>query len=175
MGNICGMVMKIKGKKSDRDAFIKALTQDGTEYMGRGADVDIDEETDEYAIVTGWCKNSILSALVDNAISMRTEPEHWTIKDNDELTFITLPEASLKYNLDVEAYSEEAGCCFSEHFLIKKGKWIKDDCVAYNEYELEDFNTKEEAEKELEMEISDEAWDNGCIVTGGYPSWDFEI
>ena len=177
MANICSMTMKIMGKESDRDAFIKALTQNGTEYMGRGADVNISDETNEYTVVDGWCKNSVLSALIANAESMREKPDHWNFGDKtaNELTFVTLLEASHKYDLDVETYSEEPGCCFSEHYIIKKGKWVKRECIDYNEYWLENFSSKEEAEKELEIEISDEAWENGYISTGGFPSWDFEI
>ena len=67
--------------------------------------------------------------------------------------------------------------CFQEHYIIRNGYVVCDECVDWNEYCISDFDTKEEAEKELEIEITDEEWNSGedYISRGGFADWDFEI
>ena len=178
MANICSFSMMVVGKKSNRDKFVDALKLKGTEWMGRGADIKISEENDGSCVISGWCKWSVASALINNAESMRKNPDKWILLSDkrSELTFITLPEASKKYNLDVEVFSEEPGCCFSEHYLIKKGTFEIEECVNYYEYCLCDYETKEEAEAEIGFSISDKDWNSKDYITsGGYESWDFSI
>ena len=181
MANICSFSMCVKGKHSDIENFYNAMSQKGNIYMGRGADAEINYDEDEgLAFIDGWCKWSVQSAMIDNAISMRTEPNMWYWGDNedkDKLEFITLVEACKKWNLDMEVYSEEPGCCFQEHYLYINGDIICDDCVEWNEYCLDDYETKEDAEEKFGIKISDEEWDSGVsfISRGGFDSWDFNI
>lgn len=181
MANICGFSMCIRGKHEDIEAFYNAMTQNGNIYMGRGADADIKYEDEDLAFIDGWCKWSIQSAMIDNAISMRTEPNMWYWGDGvdaSNLEFITLFEACKKWNLDMEVYSEESGCCFQEHYICSNGDVICDECVEWNEYCISDYDTKEEAEAELDIEITDEEWNNRedeYISRGGFEDWDFEI
>ena len=77
MANICGFSMRVRGKKDDIEKFHNAMQQKGNVYMGRGSDADIEyEDEDGYSVgwIQGWCKWSVQSAMIDNAISMRTEP-----------------------------------------------------------------------------------------------------
>lgn len=182
MANLCDYDMRIVGKKKNIQKFINALTQTGTIWMGRGAEANVTyEDTDGndcVATVFGYCKWSIVSSLIDNAKSMRKTPENWSFGSDDKvLTFITLDEASKIYNVDVEVYSEEPGCEFQEHYLIQKGKFIKDECVHYEEYFKGDFETKEDFEKEHDITISDEIWNDGedYYSVGGFKNWDFSI
>lgn len=182
MANICGFSMRVRGQKNDIEKFYNAMQQKGNVYMGRGADAEIEyEDEDEYSIgwIQGWCKWSVVSALVDNAISMRTEPNRWYFGDDvdtSKIEFVTLIEACKKYNLDMEVFSEEPGCCFQEHIMIIDGDVIIDDCAEWIEYDLDEFDTKEEAEEALEIEITDEEWsDGGFISRGGFGEWEFEI
>lgn len=181
MANICSFSMCVRGKRKDIGSFYNAMTQNGNVYMGRGADADIEyEDEDNRAFISGWCKWSVQSAMVDNAISMREEPDMWYWGEGVDITqleFITLFEACEKWNLDMEVYSEESGCCFQEHYVCINGNIICDECVEWNEYCLSDYETKEEAETELEIEITDKEWNSEeeYIGRGGFESWDFEI
>ena len=181
MANICSFSMCVKGKKENIEAFYNAMIQNGKIYMGRGADAEIQYEDEENkAFIDGNCKWSVQSALVSNAIDMRNNPSAWYWGDGvdpKELEFITLFEACKKWNLDMEVYSEECGCCFQEHYVVVNGDTICDECVDYYEYWLDEYETKEEAEEELGIEITDEEWNNndGYINRGGFENWDFEI
>ena len=180
MANICGFSMLIRGNHNDIESFYNAMSQKGNIYMGRGADATLEFEDDNVARIEGWCKWSIQSALIDNAISMRTNPTMWYWGEGvnaNKLQFITLFEACSKWNLDMEVYSEECGCCFQEHYVCINGDVICDECVEYNEYCIDEFQTKEDAEAELGIKISDEEWNSGesFISRGGFENWDFEI
>ena len=182
MANICSFLMKVRGKHEDIEKFYNAMMQKGNIYMGRGADAEIvyDDENGT-AQIDGWCKWSVVSAMVTNAESMRSEPDHWYWGDGvsaNDLEFITLFEACKRWNIDMEVYSEESGCCFQEHYVVIDGDVVCDECVEWNEYFVEDYETKEEAEAELGIEITDEEWESGednYISRGGFENWDFEI
>lgn len=178
MANMCDFVMRVRGKRENIEEFYNALIQNGKIYMGRGAEAEINYEDGNTAQIKGWCKWSVVSALIDNAISMRTEPNRWSFdEDVSELEFITLIEACKKWNVDMEVYSEEPGCCFQEHFIVIDGELVVDECVEWNEYCIDDFETKEEAEVELGIEITDEEWESGeaFISRDGFGEWIFEI
>ena len=182
MANLCSFLMKVRGNKDDIDKFCKAIQQEGNIWMGRGAEIDIKFEEEDLARLTGWCKWSIQSALIDNAISMRTDPDRWHFgsgRDASDLEFITLYEACERWNLVMEVYAEECGCQFQEHFICDKGDDICNDCVDWEEYFVEDYETKEEAEEDLEITITNEEWATGLaegrFARGGFENWEFEI
>lgn len=167
MANYCSFSMIVKGKIKNIEQFINMMEQKGTVWMGRGASVDFSdmEDLDMEEIgnekfrcqIDGSTKWSIKSSLIDNAISMRTEPDVWSFGkeiDKTKLSFITLFEACQQLELDMEAYSEECGCCFQEHYLFVEGELIKEECVDY----VETYN---EDTEEYETE-------------GGF-DWNFEI
>lgn len=181
MANICSFSMKVRGEHDNIEKFYNAMMQNGTIYMGRGADAEINYDDEECsAQIDGWCKWSVVSAMVTNAESMRSEPDMWCWGDgktSEEREFITLFEACKKWNLDMEVYSEESGCCFQEHYVFVDGELICEECVEWNEYCIDDYETKEEAEEELNIEITDDEWSNkgSFIGRGGFENWDFEI
>ena len=110
---------------------------------------------------------------------MRTEPDKWYHKPNEEEhEYITLWEACKKWNLIIEVYSEENGCEFQEHFICDKGDVICNECVEWDEYDVYDYETKEEAEEDLGIKFTDEEWKNqedGRICRGGFGEWVYEI
>lgn len=183
MANICSFSMKVRGEHDNIEKFYNAMMQNGNVYMGRGADAEINyNDEDDTAHIDGGCKWSIVSAMVDNAISMRSNPDRWWWGDSVDyksLEFITLWEACKRWNIDMEVYSEESGCCFQEHFVVVNGDLICEECVEWNEYWIDDYETKEEAEDELGIEITDDEWASGLkegrFTRGGFESWDFEI
>lgn len=179
MANICNFSMCVKGTHENIEKFYNAMCQDGNIYMGRGAEAEIQyEDADGCAFIDGWCKWSVYSSMINNAISMRTEPNMWHFGDNTDasnLEFITLWEACGRWNIDMEVFSEEPGCAFQEHYLVIDGQVVHEDCIEWNEYDLDDYETKEVAEKELEIKITDEEWENGGFIERGGFNWEFEI
>lgn len=162
MANICSFSMVVRGKESDIETFLDMMQQNGTVYMGRGAEIydseicEVDEEISRCDI-SGETKWSILSSLVDDAISMREDVGGWYFGnvDKTKLTFVTLFEACKQLNLDMECYSEEPGCEFQEHYLFKDGVLLKEECVDYKEF----YDEEEE----------------DYISEGGFESWEFSI
>ena len=179
MANICSFSMCVKGKHDDIEKFYNAMSQSGNIWMGRGADAEIDYDDDEgKAQIDGWCKWSVSSAMISNAVSMRTEPNIWAFsqREKNDLEFITLIEATEKWNLVVEVYSEEPGCEFQEHYVFDNGNVLCDECVDYYEFWTDDYNTKEEVEEAYGIKITDEEWESGdTICRGGFEEWEFEI
>ena len=180
MANECSFSMCVKGNRSDIEQFYNAMKQEGNIWMGKGAVGEIEYyEEENKAIIIGWCKGSVQSAMVDDAISMRTKPQiwHWAEKDPKSLEFVTLYEACEKWNIVMEVYSEESGNCFQEHIICDKGDVLCDECVEWHEYCIDEYETKEQAEEELGIEITDEEWEEGndYVSRGGFEDWNFEI
>jgi len=50
-----------------------------------------------------------------------------------------------------------------------------DETADWYEYDLDEFETKEEAERELEISITDKEWTAGGYISRGGFDWDFEI
>lgn len=163
MANICDFSMMVKGKKENIIQFVDMMEQKGNVWMGRGAAVDFIDmeeiENGEFRCqIDGSTKWSIISSLVDNAVSMRTKPDEWSFGENvdrTKLSFVTLFEACKQLGLDMEVYSEECGCGFQEHYLFIDGELVEEECVDYSE----EYNEETE-----EYESS-----------GGFDDWDFEI
>ena len=142
--------MKVVGEKSHVDQFVSALKQKGKFYMGRGGLIEVKDDFDGGSILEGEVKWSLLSSLTDDAVSMREQKEtgegFWMNNDGfiDNHEFVTLPEASELFGVDVEAYSTEPGCEFAEHILVKKGVTVIDDCVPYQEIWFDAYANYEE-------------------------------
>lgn len=137
MANLCDFSMMVKGNRDDIEKFYCALTQATTKvWMGRGAEADIDYE-DGYAYISGWCKWSIVSSLIDNAESMAHQKEtgngYWDeemIGDINE--FVTLFGACKKYHLNMEVFSYEPDIGFSEHYKYENGELVADEECDYD-------------------------------------------
>lgn len=163
MANLCDFSMIVVGNRENIDLFYNMMNQNGTTWMGRGAEVEIVdvEEVDgkHRAELSGWCKCAVETAMVSNAISMREHPEKWSgngkDKNGNDLRFITLYEACKELNLDMEVYSEEPGCEFQEHYLFRNGNLEVNECAHYTE--------------EYDEETGE------YIPHGGFGDWEFEI
>ena len=184
MANICDFSMFVIGRKSDIESFYDALTQKGNIWMGRGAcDTDLVLEVydnENYsAEINGWCKWSVSSALIHNAVSMEADPNRWSFGNVDasQLQFVTLFEASKRWNLSVEVFSAEGGMCFQEHYVVNNGDVIVDECVDWRDgWDISDYDSKEDFEEEFDMTITDEEWNNRYIEPeGGFGEWEFGL
>lgn len=162
MANICDFTMTVYGKKKNIEKLYKAITQSTNEcWIGRGADCKIDwqEDTDEgenCAIIYGWTKWSMGSSLIACAEEMEQQRLdggigrwYWGNEIKEVQSFMTLFEFCEKYDLCMEADSEEPGIGFREHLGYDKELGITNECEEFTDEDWEEFNAQFE-EKELE-------------------------
>lgn len=160
MAHICEFKMQLKGKRTNIDKFVNALTRKGRVHIGDGinnTDISISEYNSlTIAMITGNCKWRIWSALIDQAVQMQEEKKQGVnnsvIRSADE--FITLLEACRRFNVNMEVYSKVPECKFQEHYKCENGN-ILNDVVDYAET------------------IDDKTGE--VTTTGGYKSWDFDL
>lgn len=187
MPNYCSYLMCVKGKKENIKEFIKVIKADYNygamefsfdRHMFRvfAADYDEIEQIGENAyqvLINGYCAWSVSSCMLDSLHSYYASCKE---KYKENFRGTTLPIESKRLNLDIEVFSEESGMCFQEHYIIRNGIMEVDDCVDWNEYFLEEYETKEEAEKDLGIVITDDEWNNEEVISrGGFGEWDFII
>lgn len=190
MPNYCDYSMRVKGKKENIEEFIEIIKADYNYYtmkftakrhLHRVFEADVVNEPDEIcdgiydAIIDGYCAWSVSCCMFDGAHSYYQQLKS---EYGDMFRGTTIPIESKRLDLDIEIFSSEPGIQFMEHYIVKKGDIVLEECVDYSEYCLSDYETKEEAEKDLEVEITDEEWNNrdvtNYIERGGIP-WEFEI
>lgn len=185
MPNYCDYSMCVKGTKENIEEFIKVINA-GYSYTTMEFDYnrhfyrvfesyydEIEEMLDGtyQVVINGYCAWSVNSCMFENGYHKRIKEEY-----KDECRGTTVPIESERLNLDIEIFSSECGVGFQEHYIVRKGAIEVEECVDYYEYAICDFNTKEEAEEEFEIEITDEEWNSGedYISRGGF-DWDFTI
>ena len=197
MPNICDFDMLVEGKKKDIDTFTKWLEADYHYFVDdsgvpklecssdyhfyRVFDVyydEIDAEDDEVIrqVISGDCAWSVTVCMLRNCGSLyykRSEDDEFKDIRKD----IDLIQASWLLNLKIEVYSKESGMCFAEHYLIDNGKMIIDDCTEYQEICLVEYETKEQAEEDLNTTITEEEWDKRYENEGWVSrcDWDFKF
>lgn len=83
-------------------------------------------------------------------------------------------------NLVMEAYSEEAGMCFQEHYVYDRGQCIESECVEFYSlhYDEEDWESFEKFKEEYKDIIPtnatiDDLNDGGYYSAGGFEDWNF--
>ena len=185
MANNCFYSMYVKGSKEDVEEFIKVIKADydyGTmkfshdRHMFRvfsADEVEIEKRDDgKYGVViNGDCAWSVQSCMLEDGYYARCKAQY-----GDQFRGTSLENESENLNLEIEVFSEECGCCFQEHYVIRNGYVDVEECVEWHEYFIDEYDTKEEAEKDLEIEITDQEWEIREIITrGGFDNWDFTI
>lgn len=186
MPNYCYYSMCVKGSKKNVEEFIKVMQADYNysekhftfdRHMFRvfsayADEVERDKGNVYSTVINGDCAWSVSTCMFEGNYYNSLKERY-----PDEFRGTTLLRESKRLKLNIEVYSEESGCCFQEHYVIMDGDLIVDECVEWEEYSLDEYETKEEAERELEITITDEEWsDNeGYITRGGFDNWDFEI
>lgn len=186
MPNICIYSMCVKGKKESIEEFIKVIQANydyGTmefsydRHLFRVFSADeneIEQVGDDLyeVIINGDCAWSVSSCMFESNYYSNLKRDF-----PNEFRGTTLQLESKRLELDIEVYSEESGCCFQEHYIIRNGDIEVYDCVDWYEYYIGDYETKAEAEEDLNIAITDEEWNSGedFISRGGFGSWDFTI
>lgn len=180
MANYCYYHMKVVGdSRENLERFYRAMRREGefSEWgVGRIYWCEMDDEIEQrddgrYEMtVNGDCAWSILTSMVDVG----------------ELTFPHgLLAQSEKLNLDIEAFSEENGFAFQEHYLFSKGEQKIGEYVDWYEIDVSEGIDDEEVIKETIRELCAENYiktgnyrdyiSDGFMRLGGYESWEFQI
>ena len=124
MANNCYFDLHVRGSKEGIEKMIQAFED---EIIGRVYNYNIydqgyhKEENVYYVYIDGDCAWSIQSAMLD---------KH------------KIQEIIYVYRLDAEAYSEEIGIGFMEHYLYEYGELIKDECRDFFSFYIEDIELK---------------------------------
>lgn len=176
MANWCNYTMKVVGE--DRQSLEKFYEWMNADYhydpenkkliscssehhvfRTEVADMEINKVDENVweAILFGDCAWSVHSCMFGGAHSYYEDLKKLY---GDEFIGITLPEMSAKLTVDIEVYSSEPGCAFSEHYLIKHGNVIKNEETEYLLVNKEDYDNKSQAEQALKRDISDEEWND---------------
>ena len=158
MANHCYFEMKIVGKKENVLKMYKYLkadycyningplkycTEDKHFFRVFNACSDnlgeyYDNKDNCYLQVYGNCAWSVYSCMMSGPGTYCDNYSH--IKD---AKFTSLDKVSKELNLDIEVISEEPGCEFMEHFLIKQGEILIDECIDFREEYDEDTDEYE--------------------------------
>ncbi len=162
MANNCLFDARISGKKKNVEEFIKML-QHKDEYKADGLgsvfsceiadDMVLELANDEDIIsvdVFGDCAWSINSAMRNKHCR-------------------NLESETKRLNVVFEAYSSEPGCQFQEYVLVDRGQVLRDDCVDYEEYWVQEYDTIEEFNEEYDKNFTEDMVnDNGDVCIGGF-------
>ena len=164
MANICEVDMKICGKKENVEAFLNALEQKSDIWIGRGVSIQAGrnnfDEYDDSIQILGSCKWSLESALVKNAYEMKKGSSFVDVTAKE---ILTIEEACKRFHVVCEAFTEEPGCCFAEHFIYENGTGEWNVCEYKEEYDEEndkyittggfqhDFQINAPEEEEIEL------------------------
>lgn len=124
MANNCYYRLKILGKENDVSVIIKRLKfipPYNKDPIGRFFEAcdEFDDRMDS--------SEEIVSRFVDGDCA-------WSIRSASLDREYGLIEATNRNHVVIEAYSEEPGWGFNEHYVICGGKLIKDECVDFFEY-----------------------------------------
>lgn len=156
MANNCIFSMKVLGSKENIEQLYAVLLfyTDGNLIVG---DTWSSQSDHNDAIIDGDCRWSVEYALMDKQR-------------------FNLPQKTKELDLVVEIYSQEND--FQEHYIINRGEIIASHCADYAEFDLSVFRTHEEAERALDMEITEDEWNeyhDDWLPRGGFGDWIFNI
>lgn len=135
MPNLCDYDMKIKGSKEAIQRVIDCLKANYDYEEGKPAHkhffrvfdcYDEDEFMDEgngifSKYVFGDCAWAINCCMISGYYE--------EVKKNHPKIFMGTTLAEQSKDCEIEVFSEEPGCCFSEHYIYKNGECLLDDCV----------------------------------------------
>lgn len=167
MANNCYYEMKIKGARSNCEEWVKRMKRKGeSNNFYRIFSVDVFEE--------GNCDDSYYMKLCGDCA--------WSLEHCCRTS--GCPEVDLfcintkELNLTMEAYSEECGYCFQEHYLYIKGKCVANECVDWFEYywDKSEYKTFDEYKNDTDLsdDIDESRFDeDGYYYEGGFGEWSF--
>lgn len=179
MANNCFYNMKVQGKEENVKEFIKIMQVDkyeGNVHMFRIFCAYVYEEgTDEngyyVAKLNGDCAWSVHTCM--------TEYGYYTDRKDSPGIPTHLAKESERLGLMIDVYSTESGMAFAEHYTFYNGECICDETVDYFEYMLDEYESVEEANEDLDINLTKEEFDfaieenEGYIEVGGFGDYEF--
>ena len=108
---------------------------------------------------------------------LASKNNYFFAKEKIEKEFLasSLIRESKLLNLTIEVFSEEYGCCFEEHFVIKNGEVLVDECVEAYEIYTEDYESVEKLNEEHGTNFSEHEFkEEMCLIKGGFGDWEFD-
>lgn len=169
MPNTCYYEMKVRGTKKNCEEWYRKMQSDDDPDRFRRifAAMIYDEwgtEEDYYMLISGDCAWSLDTCCRSSGYAGR---------DLFEIN-------SRQLNVTMEAYSEEPGIGFQEHYIYKRGKCLASDCVDYGEWfydkeYYENFEEFKEACKLSDSVTEDDLDEGGYYKEGGFTEWTFSI
>lgn len=180
MANDCYFEMKIVGSIENVKKFEKILCAPdySTTHLFRIFDVSIDHENEicgkRSVSYSGTCAWSCSGCMLNEEYSYYRQNSE---DKNPDPNATTIQIESERLNLGIELYSEEEGVGFQEHIFFLNGKEIKNECVDYHNYYIDDnddlfYYNQEHPEEPLTM-AQVEAMDEPEIKEGGFEEWNF--
>lgn len=172
MANNAYYEMKVVGRQDNVEAFVRAMNwEDEYEQQGVGRvfSCEVYEQGESnngyYVLISGDCAWSIASAM-----RVAHNPNN-------------IERLSKRLELSIEAYSEELGMEFQEHFLVVNGDVEIDECVDVSEIDIEELDEYEDDFWQQDYVVAsgitkDNAKEHaidGYVRIGGYDSWDAQI
>ena len=138
MPNYCEYEMKIKGSKKAIERVINCLKQDynyskckpSHKHFFRVFECFDDEEFVKNEdgtftkFVWGDCAWSVHSCMLKGQNTY-----YDSVKNDFPNIFMGTDLEEQSKDCEIEVFSEEEGCAFSEHYIFKNGKCLLDDCV----------------------------------------------
>lgn len=173
MPNYCDFQMIVRGSKESINELIDILEYRHPLYsFYRVLDSYVYEEGEGYACICGDVAWSVNSTLLDQSAKN---------VNHRNSTLTTLDKESARLNLCCEIFSSEPGIGFQEHYIIKDGQILTEECVDYSEYWFEDSmwdgdDVNERFKNFCEYYILDgysidDLSDDKVITTGGFENF----
>lgn len=169
MANCCITNIVVRGRKECVEQFDKILHAgynyntmefpDGPHFH-RVRDIDrgLYQEyglmaMQDYIVDCAWSAELCLMNTPDSYYDKRVQQEQKEGIPNHSTNIV---DVSAQYGLDIELWSQEAGCEFEEHILVKHGEVIENECYDYHDYYIEEYDTYDEFIEDNKPYISEE-------------------
>lgn len=165
MANNCYYEIKVQGKKSDCEKWLKRMqSYEEPNHFYRIFSSDVYEEggnnEDHYIKICGDCAWSLESCCRTSGYS-----------GGVDLFAVNTKELGLR----MEAYSQEEGMEFQEHYIYDKGECLADECEDWTSiyYDSSEFPSFEDFRAEFDIPecIEEEDLNDGCYESGGFVWW----
>lgn len=166
MANFCRYEMKVKGTRESCEKWLKRMRSydEPNHFFRMFEPISIDEQggskSEYYMILSGDCAWSLETCCRTSGYSHGKD---------------LFAENSSELHITMEAYSEEPGIGFQEHYIYRNGECIADECedraewywdkTEYPAFELFKRDNK------LPDGVSEHDFDDGIYRFGGFREW----
>lgn len=158
MPNLCDINIIVRGRKEAVEKFSNAISTNYNSNYDKFCRIfqsDI-SENDSYGLVD-YQKYNVTCEWSAFCCMRRGQYSYYDDVKNDheqssDINVTCIEELSEKYGIEVELWSQEPGMEFEEHYHIKNGKILCDDCHEFSEVYIgkDDFNSYDEFISEYE-------------------------